>query len=231
MKKSDTQIILDLQRTNLPPVVRAKRGDTGRMLHIRLSDGGRPYPIPETALCVFTGRKPDGTVLYNQCRVREGVLEYEFTDQTCTAVGQIPAEIRIYGENGELLTSAAFLLEVYDTVYRPQEELGSSTQADALDALVCKTQGLCTEITEKLENGAFRGEIGPVGPAGPPGPQGKPGPTGSAGVITDLGRGMFAMQVDERGHLLAVCNAEDTVPPLRINPETGHLEYDITITA
>lgn len=228
MKKSDTQIILDLQRTNLPPVVRAKRGDTGRILHIRLSDGGRPYPIPETSLCVFTGRKPDGTVLYNQCQVREGVLEYEFTDQTCAAVGQVPAEIRIYGENGELLTSAAFLLEVYDTVYRPQEELGSSTQADVLDALVCKTQGLYTEITEKLETGAFRGEPGPVGPAGPVGPI---GPQGPAGIFTDLGRGMIAMQVDERGHLLAMCNADDAVPPLRINPETGHLEYDITITA
>lgn len=76
-----------------------------------------------------------------------------------------------------------------------------------------------------------KGEKGETGPAGPPGPQGEPGPAGAAGVITDLGRGMIAMQVDERGHLLAMCNADDTAPPLRINPETGHLEYDITITA
>ena len=224
MKKSDTEIILDLQKTNMPPVVRAKRGDTGRILRIRLSDGGRPYEIPETALCVFTGRKSDGTVLYNQCRIRDNVLEYEFTPQTCTAVGQVPAEIRIYGETGELLTSAGFLLEVYDTVYHAQEALGSETQADALDALVCKTQSLYTEVTEKLQRGEFQGEPGPVGPAGPQGIQGPPGPNG---VLIDLQSGMFAMQIDERGHLLAAANVDTGVPPLVINPKTGHLEYEI----
>lgn len=224
MKTSDTQIILDLQKTNLTPVVRAKRGDTGRILQIRLSDGGKPYPIADTALCVFAGRKPDGTVLYNRCRVRDNVLEYAFTDQTCTAVGQVPAEIRIYGETGELLTSAALLLEVYDTAYRPQEALGSSSQADALDALVCKTQRLCTEVTEKLQNGEFRGEPGPAGPAGPVGPA---GPQGTVGVLTDLESGMFAMQIDARGHLLAAANVDSGIPPLTINRETGHLEYEI----
>lgn len=56
--------------------------------------------------------------------------------------------------------------------------------------------------------------------------QGPIGPQGIPGVMTELGRGMFAMAVSEDGHLLVAVNETESAPPLEINAQ-GHLVYKI----
>lgn len=171
MRDSKVLITLELQETASLAVVKAKRGDTGRKLQVMLADGGAPYSISQDCYAVFTGKKPDGTVLYNRCAVADNVIEYVFSEQTCSAPGRIPAEIRLYGNDEKLLTSAYFVLEVHDTVFH-EDDVISKDEMNALDALVLETTALKTEIEEKLENGAF---IGPEGPQGPQGPRGQDG--------------------------------------------------------
>lgn len=78
-----------------------------------------------------------------------------------------------------------------------------------------------------------RGETGPAGPqgepglTGPPGPPGPKGETGSVAALAELGTGVFAMGVNEEGHLLVAVNEGETAPPLEID-ENGHLIYKIT---
>lgn len=168
MRDSKVLITLELQETASLAVVKAKRGDTGRKLQVMLADGGAPYSISQDCYAVFTGKKPDGTVLYNRCAVADNVIEYVFSEQTCSAPGRIPAEIRLYGNDEKLLTSAYFVLEVHDTVFH-EDDVISQDEMNALDALVMETTALKTEIEEKLESGAF------VGPQGPQGPRGQDG--------------------------------------------------------
>lgn len=63
---------------------------------------------------------------------------------------------------------------------------------------------------------------------GPKGDQGIQGPQGPPGVMIDVATGMFAMGVNEKGHLILAVNDGDTPPPLSIDPATGHLIYSIT---
>lgn len=54
------------------------------------------------------------------------------------------------------------------------------------------------------------------------------GPQGPPGVMVDVAPGMFAMGVNEAGHLILAVNEGDAAPPLSIDPATGHLIYNIT---
>lgn len=69
-----------------------------------------------------------------------------------------------------------------------------------------------------------KGEQGIIGPQGPPGPKGEKGEPGDGMVTID--RGYFAMKVRDDGHLIALVNDGNPVPPLRID-ENGHLVYQI----
>ena len=62
-----TAITLDIHQTGKPATVTVKRGDTGRAIQITLTDGGFPFPFSQDCYAVFTAKKPDGTVLYNNC--------------------------------------------------------------------------------------------------------------------------------------------------------------------
>lgn len=165
MIDSVTGITLDLQETNTMVSVSAKRGDTGRRLLISLSDGGVPYTVGEDCYAVFTGKKPDGTVLYDRCSVENNVICYAFTEQTCAVAGRIRAEIRVYGNGGKLITGAGFNLEVHDTVVH-EDDVVSSDEMNALDTLVTETVALKNEIQRKLDNGEFVGQPGPPGADG-----------------------------------------------------------------
>lgn len=198
MIDSITRITLNLQETNTMVSIRAKRGDTGRKLLIHLSDGSIPYHISDDCYATFTAKKPDGTKINNACTIENNVIEYEFTDQTCAAVGTMKAEIRLYGADDMIITSACFLVNVYDTVFRDGDEVDSEGEMNTLDALILKTNALNQDLEQKLKDGYFQGEPGPQGPQGEPGsvsfenlteeqreslrgPQGIPGPVGPQG--------------------------------------------------
>lgn len=148
MMDSCIRLNLDLQQTDMQITLRAKRGDTGRLLQITLSNEGVPYWIAPDCCAVFTGKKPDGTVIYNQCEIENNEILYRFTEQTCAVPGRIPAEIRLYGTEGKLLTTAGFLLEVHDTVYHPEDVL-SQDEMDALDSLVLELWELKQQLTDQ----------------------------------------------------------------------------------
>ena len=148
MMDSCIRLNLDLQQTDMQITVRAKRGDTGRLLRITLSNEGVPYWIAPDCYAVFTGKKPDGTVIYNQCEIENNEILYRFTEQTCAVPGRIPAELRLYGTEGKLLTTAGFQLEVHDTVYHPEDVL-SQDEMDALDSLVLELWELKQQLTDQ----------------------------------------------------------------------------------
>lgn len=166
MVNSCVNLTLDVRLSAASAIVTAKQGDTGRMLRISLSDGGKPYRIGSDCYALFAARKPDGTRILNSCIIQEDRIFYPFTPQTCAAVGSMPAEIKLYGADGKLLTTGSFLLEVQEAVFSDGDEIASENEMNALDALILETVDLKTELEEKLQTGAF---IGPPGPEGPPG--------------------------------------------------------------
>lgn len=149
MIDSVMRITLNLQETNTLISLKAKRGDTGRKLLIHLTDGSIPYPVARDCYAVFTAVKPDGSIIHNPCTIENQVIEYTFTEQTCSCTGTLHCEIRLYGGDRKLLTSTAFLITVFDTVYHEGDEVSSQGEMTTLDDLILRANAFLQE-TDRL---------------------------------------------------------------------------------
>ena len=144
MNYTEHKITLDIHKTVSQVSLSVKKGDTGRRLLIHLAERGYPYHISEDCYAVFTAKKPDGKVVFNECSIVDCVIIYEFTEQTVAAVGLADCEIILYGADGKQLTSASFNIVVEDTIYDTETEIESTSEYNALAALIAKLQALHT---------------------------------------------------------------------------------------
>lgn len=173
MEYANYAITLDVQAAGSGVLLEARQGDTGRRIAITLTDGGRPYRLTEDCYCVFTGLKPDGHTVIHACQTVGSTVFYTLREQTLAASGRVKCELRIYGGEGMLLTSAAFGLLVEGTVYTRAENIESEDEYTALSDLLEKAQTLRQQLLElktqlealgdRLENGEGGGTPGKDG--------------------------------------------------------------------
>lgn len=116
MKEPVVSITLDLQKASTDTVVSLKQGNTVGKIAISLSEEGFPYEIAEDCYAVLTATKPDGTILYNHCQTDGNTIYYEITEQTTAVAGRIRAEVKLYGKEDQLVTTASFCMVVHETV-------------------------------------------------------------------------------------------------------------------
>jgi hypothetical protein len=141
MNYTEHKFTLDIHSTVSRVSLCVKKGDTARRLQIHFAERGYPYPISDGCYAVFTAKKPDGKVLYNNCSISGSVIIYDFTEQTVTVAGRMECEIILYGADGKQLTSAGFGIFVDDTVYDSETEIESTSEYNALADLVAKVLG------------------------------------------------------------------------------------------
>lgn len=156
MKDAIYRISLDIHEHGSQAVLKAKKTDTGRMLHITLREGGTPYIIEADCYAVFKATKPDGSILYNACTIERNEIIYEFTEQTCTAVGRCRCEIALYGLDDKLITSPRFALLVDGTIY-PEGSVESTDEFSALTHLISdtlKATGSANEASDAANDAA-----------------------------------------------------------------------------
>ncbi len=207
MTNSYYKISLDIHDHGSHVSLKAKKGDTGRILQITLTDGGKPYKITSECLAVFTAKKADGTIIFNGCSVIGNAIFYVFTEQTTISVGVHNCEIKLYGSDEKLLTSASFTLIVEDTVYS-EHELTSMNEVTALTKLVSDANTIVREVSQKLANGEFVG------------------PQGISGVVVPT-TGYYVLEVDSAtGDLYCVTEEGVTVPTFSMD-EDGNIYYEI----
>ena len=223
MTNSFYKISLDIHDHGSHVSPNAKRGDTGRLLYITLMDGRKPYTITNECRAVFTAKKADGKILFNECSIIGNTICYAFTPQTTSAVGKAECEIKLYGAKDKLLTSARFSLMVEDTVYNEGDEVESEKEVTALTALISETNTLIADVRQELNNGGLKGDKGDKGDRGEVGPQ---GPKGNSGVNVTADT-LFALEVDEAtGDLYCVTPDEEPDCPLVLDDD-GNLYYVI----
>ena len=105
---------LELSKTLSQISIPVTTGDTKRRFLISLTNGGKPYKLSDGCRAAFTGTKSDGRILYNDCVILDNtVVQYDFTEQTTSAAGRIDCQIKLYGENGEILAAPRFTMVVY----------------------------------------------------------------------------------------------------------------------
>ncbi len=154
MNDSIKRISLDIHSTGSMETVNTKRGDTARTLIISLVDGGLPYIIGEDCYAVFTGKKPDRNVVFNDCTIKDNTIIYAFTEQTVAVEGRVNCEIKLYGADGKLITSPKFTINVFGTVYNEGDEIESSDEFNALTRLVVEAQQATENANEAAQKAA-----------------------------------------------------------------------------
>lgn len=149
MKQPCVAIALDLHKASADKVVVVRHRDIGRKIAISLWEEGFPYEIAEDCYGVLTATKPDGNILYNHCDIADNTLYYEVTEQTTAAVGRMPAEVKLYGPDDRLITSAAFRILVEGTLC-PEGQLESREEVSALTHLVSEASAVIQTGSETI---------------------------------------------------------------------------------
>lgn len=142
MRYTEHKFALDVSQTASQASMSVKKGDTARKLLIHLTERGYPYHIATDCYAVFTARKPDGKVVFNDCSIEDCVIVYAFTGQTVAVTGLLDCEIILYGSGGEQLTSACFHIIVEETIYDTETEIESADEYNALAKLIAQVQEL-----------------------------------------------------------------------------------------
>jgi hypothetical protein len=158
MEYIDHKITLDIHRTVSPVTLNMKRRETGHRLLIRLAEKGYPFHISDGCYAVFTARKPDGKVVFNDCTIEDCVIAYKVTEQTTAVAGMLCCEIQLYGADSRLIVSPSFYIVVEDTVYDEETEIESTSEFNALTALIAEVQ----KLKEGLEDEGSAGPSIPV---------------------------------------------------------------------
>lgn len=155
MNYSEYRISLDIHRTGSQSLLQAKQGDTGRKIYVTLTENGKPYTISSDCTAVFTAKKPDGNILFNNCTIEDNIICYTFTEQTSVVPGKMDCEIRIYGADNMLITSPHFDIIVNATVYKDGDTVESTTEVNTLTSLISEATSLISSVNTKLENNEF----------------------------------------------------------------------------
>lgn len=166
MNQSTYRILLDIHNDSSQVSLSAKKGDTIRAIYATLTERGNPYNIGLDCTAVFTAKKPDGNILYNNCVIEGNVIKYDVSPQTTSAIGKVECEFRLYGVDNELITSPRFSIIVSNTVYSDEDVIESTSEASALTALVAEANEVINTIETKYLSGEFNGKDGVDGKDG-----------------------------------------------------------------
>ena len=158
MNYSDYRFTLDITNTLQAQVsVPATLGDSARRLYIGLTEGRKPYTIVNGCRAVFVAKKPDGTSIFNDCIIEANkTIVYEFSSNTTSAHGVVDCEVRLYGTDGNLITSPQFIIVVDKRVLRDEEISLSESEHTTLDNIILSEHERLTAEEERASAEAER---------------------------------------------------------------------------
>lgn len=216
MNYSKTKFSLNIQSATSQRSIPVKLNDTARRLCITLNDGGIPYHLHDGCRAVFFAKKPDGSEIVNDCIIENClVVIYDFTPNTTSVRGTLKCELRIYGEDGLLISSPKFVMVVDSRVNIDQTNHLSESEYTAWDNIFLTEQQrvvaeqnrnesfeeaientfkaaqnanlIASSISTLLEAGEFNGKDGVDGLNGKDGVDGKDGKDGKDGLTPFIG--------------------------------------------
>lgn len=135
-------ISLDVHKIGSQKVLSMVRFDTKRTVVASLTENGRPYTITDGCTAVFTAKKPDGTVIYNDCRIDyvNNTIVYPVTAQTTAVNGRVDCQLRLIGREGNIISSPTFTIVVADTLFNEGRAVDSSDEFNKLTAYIAELE-------------------------------------------------------------------------------------------
>ena len=213
-----------------------KQYDNDIPFRFRIVENGVDVALAGYTVKAFFDNKHN--IIQKNCTVRDRVIETKLDNNILGCEGEVKTEITLNKEN-QIITTFTISLIIEKSINRnaaAELDPGWDIIKDFESKLNSKIEEVDNKITE-VNNAISKAEsdveeainkippkeelVGPQGPSGPKGEKGDPGD----GMVT-IDKGYFAMKVRGDGHLIALVNDGNPVPPLRIDGN-GHLVYQI----
>ena len=100
------------QRSDYTYLDAKQADDNSRFLNVQFTDGENDIFVTAGVTVTLRCQKPDGTAVYNNgTRESDGTVTVELTDQVLAVPGIVYADIST-SRNGEILSSATFIIRV-----------------------------------------------------------------------------------------------------------------------
>lgn len=129
------KVNLDCLRKDSQAIINAKVGEAnGRKVVFTLYEGRTAFFVPAGVSVIFRAQKPDGTILYNNCVIDDGKVEYTITSQTVAMAGVYACELQIVSD-GRIIYSPYVTLNVMDNLYADTEVESSNEFTELENAL------------------------------------------------------------------------------------------------
>lgn len=139
MNSSIYRFCLDLHSTQSQISIPVLLGDTGRELHISLSDGGNPYIIADGCLAMLSVRRPSGTKFQEFCVIQNNttiVYSFDQNENTAAVEGIHDCDITLYGARGGKIGTARFSMVVSERVIPSDGIVVTDEDQAAIDAMI-----------------------------------------------------------------------------------------------
>ena len=157
MNHSNYWISLDINKIKSQLNLTLKQGETGRTIHISLTEDGRPYQISEGCYATFAARKTvnnEAVILSHNCTIQDNTIKYSVQTQTTAHTGLVECEIMLYSADGQLIISSSFSITVFNNTYSEVED-EAAEEMSTLAKLITSSNAIIQDVSGKLENGFF----------------------------------------------------------------------------
>lgn len=142
-------------------IVTAKQNDANsRFLDVYLYDAGKPIDLTGNEVHIYM-RKPDKTEIFNNGEITDataGRCQFELTSQALAAYGVLFAEISIWKDNVEILTTQTFHIFIAESI-RDDDSIESSNEYGALVVLFQNLYQSLDLMKDMLDNFGTPGAI------------------------------------------------------------------------
>lgn len=131
---------LEIQSAHSQIAIPVMLGNTGITFYISLTDGGRPFAIPEGALAMLTIHRPTGTYLQAFCPIKNNTtVIYDFmqNENTAAVEGIHNCELTLYGgQTGSVISTSWFTMTVSARVVNSDSINITDENRSAIDAMI-----------------------------------------------------------------------------------------------
>ena len=144
------EITLDLNTRSAPPVIYgAKQGDNNtRIIKINLTQDDTEYQLTGSELIILRARKPDGTDIGNagQINLEDNSIYITLTEQTLAVSGRVLADLLLYSNSNEYLSTASFIIDVAPAPISVMRKVPSTDEMGVFADLLAQVAGVPSQV-------------------------------------------------------------------------------------
>lgn len=112
------KVVIDMAKKDYVEVEVTKSSKNTIFLDFYLLDNGKGFDMEEVGAVSFKAIKPDGGIVFNDTViVEDGKIEYGISESIMNAPGQTVCELQLADENGGIINSFEFYIQVQQALY------------------------------------------------------------------------------------------------------------------